>query len=110
MTLSELRKIAEAATPGPWNHEHERYSAKNVIGIRPRDDRWIGHCQPEFNGHANAEYICTFNPQTVLAMIEEIELVRAFDNMNNIEDVDLELKKIDTARTKLDAILNGCEG
>lgn len=55
--VKENEALCEAATSGPWNHEHERYSAKNVIGIKPRDDRWLASCQPEFNGHDNADFI-----------------------------------------------------
>ena len=71
--LEELLEIAKSATPGPWNYEPERYSAMCVIGIKPIDDRWIAHCQPEFNGQQNGRFIATFNPQTVIDLITQLK-------------------------------------
>lgn len=73
MTLSELRKLAQSATSGNWNYEYERYSARCVIGVKPVDDRWIAHCQPELNGDNNAKFIAAMNPATALRMIELLE-------------------------------------
>jgi hypothetical protein len=67
--LDTLEKLARGATSGPWNYEAERYSAKCIIGVKPTDDRWLAHCQPEFNGEANARFICAANPQTILSLI-----------------------------------------
>ena len=55
--ITDLEELEKKATLGEWGHEEERYSARNVIGVRPNDDRWIVHCQPEFNGYGNAEFI-----------------------------------------------------
>lgn len=55
--ITDLEELEKKATLGEWRHEEERYSARNVIGVRPNDDRWIVHCQPEFNGYGNAEFI-----------------------------------------------------
>jgi hypothetical protein len=74
--LKDLEEKANAATPGPWDHEAERYSAKNVIGIKGRDDRWIAHFQPEFNGFNNAEFLAAANPDTIkklIAVIRELQ-------------------------------------
>lgn len=55
--IEQFIELADKTTLGPWHHELERYAAKNVIGNKPLDDRWIAHCQPEFNGYYNAEFI-----------------------------------------------------
>lgn len=57
ITLEEMRKLEKSATAGPWEYEPERYSALCVIGIKPRDDRWLAHCQPMLNGEANGQLI-----------------------------------------------------
>lgn len=78
LTADEIKAIrdrCEAATPGPWNFEDERYSAKCVIGIKPRDDRWIAHAQPEMNGEGNGNFIA--HARTDLPRcLDEIERLR----------------------------------
>lgn len=65
--IEDCERKAAAATPGPWKYECERYSAKCVIGLKPEDDRWVGHFQPEFNGENNAKHtIQAVNSQTKL--------------------------------------------
>ena len=86
--LEELLEIAKSATPGPWNYEPERYSAMCVIGIKPIDDRWIAHCQPEFNGQQNGQFIATFNPQTVIDLITQLK------------DAQVEIKSLNTFNTQ----------
>src|SRR5690606_21091532 len=90
--LAELRRIAEAATPGPWevtefaggeerspgelgvfapNHPHSYQKSDGtwyaVVICRGMD----GPTREE-----NSEYIATFDPPTVLAMLDEIERLR----------------------------------
>ncbi len=73
MNLDKLRAIVDAATPGPWNYENERYSSRCVIGLKPQDDRWLAHCQPALNGEANGAFIAAFNPTVVKAMLDVCE-------------------------------------
>lgn len=80
--LRELRRIAEAATPGPWispwhleceNAEEYGFYAANgekVVGLFWFDGYHL-ECSEE-----NARHIVTFDPTTVLAMIAEIERLR----------------------------------
>ena len=96
--LEELLEIAKSATPGPWNYEPERYSAMCVIGIKPIDDRWIAHCQPEFNGQQNGQFIATFNPQTVIDLITQLkdaqgEIDWRKDNYYKLDDVNCKLNE-----------------
>lgn len=78
--LAELRQIAEAATPGPWEAWQNPEYAGWWVQRRDRDagesvPRWrvrvLGH-----NPKANAEHIASFDPPTVLAMLDEIERLR----------------------------------
>ena len=56
--MQELRRIAEAATPGPWAFPHQ----KDPYGcyLLPLSEN-------------NASYIAAFDPTTVLALLDEIE-------------------------------------
>ena len=75
----KLRELAEAATPGPW---------ENRPGIDPPGDiiaPGLGEYGPKpFITHvgswgrsADAAFIAAANPQTVLALLDEIERLRA---------------------------------
>lgn len=77
--LDQLRQIAENATPGPWMEFHENgtpgeYEAficppatgARLVDYAPRDQR-----------DKDALYIATFDPPTVLALIERVEAAEA---------------------------------
>lgn len=81
--LEELRRIAEAATPGPWTSpweqkdglDPEEYgfygaSGDKIVGLLWCDG-WHLECSEE-----NARHIATFDPPTVLALLDEIERLR----------------------------------
>jgi len=79
MNINDLRKVAEAATPGPWPHTKEMYrcEAPHFIDI-------------EFPGFktmlikpADAEHVVTFNPALVLQLLAVVELT-----MQLIDDLD----------------------
>src|SRR5690606_25261825 len=60
--LQELRRIAEAVTPGPWAFPHQ----KDPYGcyLLPLSEN-------------NASYIAAFDPTTVLALLERIDALEA---------------------------------
>jgi len=60
-------------TSGPWHYEDERYATKCVIGVE-NDDRWVAHCQPEFNGEANGRLIAAA-PDLLFALEEAMWIV-----------------------------------
>lgn len=67
----ELRKLALAATPGPWGNQNGDIAP-------PSDDGnmgyWIAHledCGP--NWKTNAAFIAAFNPSTALALVDQVE-------------------------------------
>jgi len=77
--LQELRRIAEAATPGPW--WVDGWEARTKDG-----DRFIASIAPAFQGaspdvscwevDANIQHIAAFDPTTALALLDEIERLR----------------------------------
>src|SRR5690606_24421870 len=77
--LYELRRIAEAATPGPW--WADGWEARTKEG-----DRFIASIAPAFQGarpdascwevDANIQHIAAFDPTTALALLDEIERLR----------------------------------
>ena len=78
----ELKKLAEAATPGPWDHETKKYSEAIYTphrfgpsisiswGAGSRNSPIWG--TPE-RAKADAAFIAAFNPATVLELIAEVE-------------------------------------
>ena len=74
--LEELRRIAEAATPGPW--WVDGWEARTKDG-----DRFIASIAPAFQGaspdascwevDANIQHIAAFDPTTCLALLDRIE-------------------------------------
>lgn len=84
MELNELRKIVEAATPGPWEVWKNVHCDPVVV---PAEKPWAGITDPKMPfekiaglstapddyGRANLEYIATFDPPTVLALLSRLE-------------------------------------
>lgn len=71
--LKELSRIAEAATPGPWEcvEGDEAFGLGSPVGCLTWDD----HSGEVFKKE-DAEFIATFDPPTVLALITELETFR----------------------------------
>jgi hypothetical protein len=93
--LEELRGLAAAATPGPWTafykHKYDEHHV-SVPGNGMNVALFPDGC-PTARPEADAAFIAKSDPQTVLALIEEIERLR----QNNREDVLEEaLQKIDS--------------
>ena len=78
--LAELRRIAEAATPGPW--WADGWEARTKDG-----DRFIASIAPAFQGakpdascwelDANIRHIAAFDPTTALELIDALTATRA---------------------------------
>ena len=72
-TKEELRKLAEAATPGPWNYYDDSLSTGRIeIVALGKTVTRIYRSVPEEDG-ANAEFIAAANPKTVIALLDTIE-------------------------------------
>jgi hypothetical protein len=63
--FDELRRLAQAATPGPWDHE---------AGSVGAGDEWV---VDSFKDHeADAAFIAAANPATVIALLDERDELR----------------------------------
>lgn len=77
LDLSALRKVAEAATPGPWSalgtgrsggdHWYVCDEGEAIASISAQDG--INEAQRE----PDATHMATFDPPTVLALLDELE-------------------------------------
>ncbi len=74
--LAELRRIAEAATPGPYEVVGlDGYGGPYALRMQHRSGRtWYG--VEGIKRREDAEHIATFDPPTVLALLNEIEQLR----------------------------------
>lgn len=82
---AELRRLAKAATPGPWTlYVPEDYQGPEELpgyGVECAEGRAIvwGALEPETGCQfdRDAEFIAAANPQAILGLIEEVEKLRA---------------------------------
>lgn len=67
--IKALRKLAEAATPGPWNiKEHGIYSE------HPEFKEYGGNvCHLDFPDYKNAPYLLAVNPTRMLTLLDALE-------------------------------------
>lgn len=87
LDLKHLRKIAEAATPGPW----ETYDPNEGSGHAPlwcvaneefhnpsgdEDAEWMG-LEVHVGDKTDSDYIAAFDPPTVLALIARVQSAEA---------------------------------
>ncbi len=74
--LAELRRIAEAATPGPWEVVGLAvYGGPYALRMPHRSGRtWYG--VEGIKRREDAEYFVAMNRNTVLALLDEIERLR----------------------------------
>jgi len=77
MKLDELEKIALAATPGPWEED--------FMLVRKRMETYSMRIASVGQIEEDTRYIATFNPETVLKMIDKLKryerLIRDCTNM-----------------------------
>ena len=72
-----LRALAEAATPGPWEDVSNRYGydVSETWAVEPVAPSVHNICHVTV-GQRDAAYIAAADPQTVLALLDEIERLR----------------------------------
>jgi uncharacterized protein YlbG (UPF0298 family) len=77
MNHDEMRKVAEAATKGPWYAiKNPEWGGSNYrIDTRP-DAPWGNFGQIAYTSKANAHHIATFDPPTVLALLDDLSRLR----------------------------------
>lgn len=69
MTDQELRRLAEAATPGPWKWTAKQRVSEMNTGRSVADLRYR-------NGDADAAYIAAISPDVLLGLLREKEALR----------------------------------
>ncbi len=69
MTLTQLRELAEKATPGPWDAQR---SAKGNVRVWCKLPEAV-LSDPVEGNPLNCDYIAAMNPQTALALIAVAE-------------------------------------
>ncbi|HCH0514881.1 TPA: ead/Ea22-like family protein [Pseudomonas aeruginosa] len=82
---AELRRLAKAATPGPWTlYVPEDYQGPEELpgyGVECAEGRAIvwGALEPETGCQfdRDAEFIAAANPKTILALLDEIDGLKA---------------------------------
>ncbi|MFW9088241.1 ead/Ea22-like family protein, partial [Pseudomonas sp. P2758] len=97
---SELKRLAEKATPGPWwvdSHGMTMMSMEKLevvfnhpaqgAAVRNEETGNLSHWRNDWD----ASYIATANPKTILALIAENEtLTKIFADAPNLPDTDVE--------------------
>lgn len=73
--LTDLRKIAEAATPGPWEVDNLDQVVRTPNYDIVHDDSCAD--SEEWSANTDAPFIATFDPPTVLSLITRLEQAEA---------------------------------
>ena len=83
LDLTELRLVAEAATPGPWEPGQTTFGdprdGATHACVRVEGAHWTDHLaviEGSTEGDLNMAHIAAFDPPTVLALIAEVEKLR----------------------------------
>lgn len=73
--ITELRKLAEKATPGAW----ELSKSNNGTGVVSNDGRLFVEAYLGYSGEpvSDLEYIAAVNPKTVLELLDRLERAEA---------------------------------
>jgi len=108
MNIEELKRLAEAATPGPWEYDHGCIAdnGKAIISeyfVRlDGDDVSIAadiidpeSCRPS---KSNAAYIAAANPAAVLELIAEIDRLRKANDRAQAEIRALEARLLEVEK------------
>lgn len=89
---AKLREVAEKATPGEWH-------VSGKLTIRLGRNEWIAKALWR-NGEANAAYIALANPQTVLALLDDLAAEKARADAAKAEAEKMREKAISNARER----------
>jgi hypothetical protein len=71
--LDTLRMLAEEATPGKWERDGD--FVRDTVGLRIAE--CFANWKPDERIAADASYIAACDPQTILALLDENERLRA---------------------------------
>ena len=96
-THDELRRLAEAATPGPWGSSgSQAWDTDGNLVAAVRD-------HSELVDRPDAAYIAAVDPQTILGLLDEIDRLRLSDDYTP-EGVDMVMQQLHDARAERDAL------
>lgn len=73
--MTDLRKLAEAATPGPWHMLGEDYDPFQYQVFTVDHNRLVAHLWPPEK--ANAAFVAAASPDVILGLLDENERLRA---------------------------------
>lgn len=118
VNIDELRRLAKAATPGPWHTPDSRRLGGAISAMIDGRDCQVASVdgQAAMFDHraeaatialANAAFIAAANPATVLALLERVERAeRELAGIREVSDPDNELNPESTLR---DRMMHWCE-
>ncbi|WP_220708763.1 ead/Ea22-like family protein [Citrobacter freundii] len=87
-----LRQLAEKATPGPWEMEHENIWFRDTEGYTKHlMYAYQGDDVDDQQDYDNTAYIAAFNPKVVLALLDELEAAQSYAKDRDEENQDLML-------------------
>ena len=87
MNIEELKRLAEAATPGPWVSHPKGYYGAVCRADDPYDLVAVTHGQRRNNVLANEAYIAAANPAAILELIRQRdELLAALKDARELVD------------------------
>lgn len=69
LDLEALRKVAEAATPGPWFYEEDEDALREPILSEAKESPVV---EDDYMERHDGRFIATFDPPTVLALLDRI--------------------------------------
>lgn len=84
MTLSDLKKIAEAATPGKWTVDHPGHGERcepAYLRLPAESGSYeviVDHRRDYSDPAPDARFISTFNPEMVKRLLAVVEVAEAF--------------------------------
>jgi len=91
MNIKQLREVAQAATPGPWDYVANGAGLpRNRVGVTMKDsigDGYSSRCVAlvcaidDFDDiEPNAAHIAAFNPELILRLLDVVEAAQGINN------------------------------
>ena len=112
--LKELRRVAEAATPGEWLEDINKYKTDTGSIVIDSQVYIEGSYPLDVFEETNAKHIATFNPQTAIALLDRLEALervreaaKGFKCYANEYCMGVNLVKLEEALAAYDALEGG---
>lgn len=88
MNTDELRALAEAATPGPWEESRRTFhdGSYSIDGVGPIWAVWCndGTADIDFaRGRADLDYVKAVSPDVVLGLLDRIRELESQDQLKD---------------------------